>query len=74
MDRLLDLGFEQTILEILSTIRGERLPGLKDREVCSKECVLVWCSKYILCFVFCILCHVRGDFFLCEEMQHSYAV
>jgi superfamily II DNA/RNA helicase len=33
VDRLLDMGFEQTILEILSTIRGVRLPGLKDREV-----------------------------------------
>ena len=28
-DRLLDMGFEQTILEILSIVRGERLPGLK---------------------------------------------
>lgn len=28
-DRLLDMGFEQTILEILSIIRGENLPGLK---------------------------------------------
>jgi hypothetical protein len=33
VDRLLDLGFEQTILEVLSTIRGERLPGLKEKEV-----------------------------------------
>ena len=33
MDRLLDMGFEQTILEVLSTIRGERLPGLKEKEV-----------------------------------------
>ena len=30
VDRLLDMGFEQTILEILSIIRGARLPGLKD--------------------------------------------
>ena len=29
-DRLLDMGFEQTILQILSTIRGVRLPGLKE--------------------------------------------
>lgn len=28
-DRLLDMGFEQTILEILSIVRGHRLPGLK---------------------------------------------
>ena len=27
------MGFEQTILEVLSTIRGERLPGLKEKEV-----------------------------------------
>ena len=33
VDRLLDMGFEQTILEVLSTIRGERLPGLKEKEV-----------------------------------------
>jgi ATP-dependent RNA helicase DDX31/DBP7 len=30
VDRLLDMGFEQTILEILSRIKGERLPGLKE--------------------------------------------
>jgi hypothetical protein len=30
-DRLLDMGFEQTILESLSLIRGERLPGLKEK-------------------------------------------
>jgi len=28
-DRLLDMGFEQSILEILSILRGERLAGLK---------------------------------------------
>jgi len=28
-DRLLDMGFEQSILDILSIVRGERLPGLK---------------------------------------------
>eukprot|EP01035_Chromulina_nebulosa_P026201 gene26201-34277_t len=28
-DRLLDMGFEQTIMEILSIIRGSSLPGLK---------------------------------------------
>jgi ATP-dependent RNA helicase DDX31/DBP7 len=31
-DRLLDMGFEQPILEALSIIRGARLPGLKDRD------------------------------------------
>ena len=31
VDRLLDMGFEQTILEILSTLRGAKLPGLKDK-------------------------------------------
>ena len=31
VDRLLDMGFEQTILEILSTLRGSRLPGLKEK-------------------------------------------
>lgn len=30
-DRLLDMGFEQSILEILSLIRGENLPGMKIR-------------------------------------------
>lgn len=30
-DRLLDMGFEQSVLEILSTIRGVNLPGLKER-------------------------------------------
>jgi superfamily II DNA/RNA helicase len=30
-DRLLDMGFEQTILEIFSILRGEALPGLKDK-------------------------------------------
>jgi superfamily II DNA/RNA helicase len=30
-DRLLDMGFEQTILELLSIIRGAKLPGLKDK-------------------------------------------
>eukprot|EP01041_Mallomonas_annulata_P005730 gene5730-11581_t len=30
-DRLLDMGFEQTVLEILSIIRGEPLPGLKEK-------------------------------------------
>ena len=29
-DRLLDMGFEQTILQILSILRGTRLPGLKE--------------------------------------------
>ena len=31
-DRLLDMGFEQTILEALSLIKGERLPGLKEKD------------------------------------------
>ena len=31
-DRLLDMGFEQTILESLSLIRGEKLPGLKGKD------------------------------------------
>ena len=31
-DRLLDMGFEQTILEICSIISGETLPGLKEKD------------------------------------------
>lgn len=36
-DRLLDMGFEQTILEILSIVRGHRLPGLKPPSEKEKE-------------------------------------
>lgn len=36
-DRLLDMGFEQTILETLSIVRGERLPGLKPPSDKDKE-------------------------------------
>ena len=32
-DRLLDMGFEQSVLEILSIIRGVRLPGLKEETI-----------------------------------------
>lgn len=44
VDRLLDLGFEQSILEVLSTIRGVRLPGLKDKEVRVRYTVLLYAA------------------------------
>lgn len=31
VDRLLDMGFEQTVLQILSIIRGEKIDGLKEK-------------------------------------------
>jgi hypothetical protein len=46
VDRLLDMGFEQTILEILSTIRGVRLPGLKDREVLKSMPMNLYCCTH----------------------------
>ena len=36
-DRLLDMGFEQTILQVLSIIRGTRLPGLKEAAANEEE-------------------------------------
>ena len=36
-DRLLDMGFEQSILEILSIIRGVRLVGLKEKALKTPE-------------------------------------